>query len=161
MKNRLICCLVVSLALPALLVAKRAEKVALVGVWEMAALRTGMQLPPLLGIITFSEDGTLTTTAGNPIKDQPIPVLQDVADEMDVGYGRWIQTGEREFRATFYITLLKAGAVNGFSAVNTTIALSESGDEFTAHSEGNFLDAKWNVLLSVASELKGTRLETP
>jgi hypothetical protein len=80
---------------------------------------------------------------------------------MDVGSGRWIQTGEREFRATFYITLLKAGAVNGFSAVNTTIVLSESGDDFTAHSQGNFLDAKGNVLLSVASELKGTRLETP
>jgi hypothetical protein len=51
--------------------------------------------------------------------------------------------------------------VNGFSAVNTTIVLSESGDDFIGHSQGNFLDANGNVLLSVASELKGTRLETP
>lgn len=95
------------------------------------------------------------------MKDQPIPVLQDVADELDVGSGRWIKIAEREFRAVFYITLLKKGAVNGFSAVNTTIVLSEFGDDFTAHSQGNFLDAQGNVLLSVASELKGTRLETP
>jgi hypothetical protein len=83
MKTRLISLLTVSLFVPALLLAKPAQQVTLVGVWELAASRTGMQLPPLLGLIAFSEDGTLTTTAGNPMKEQPIPVLQDIADELD------------------------------------------------------------------------------
>jgi hypothetical protein len=144
-----------------MLCAAPVEKSALVGVWKLTVSRTGMQPPPILSLVTFSEDGSLFTAAGNPMENQINPVLQDVADQMDVGYGRWIQTGDREFRATFYITLLKAGAVNGFSVVDTNIVLSDSGDEFTAQSQGNFLDAKWNVLLSVASELKGTRLETP
>ena len=115
----------------------------------------------MLGLMTFSGDKSLTTVAGTSLPNQTNPVLRGIADEMDVGYGQWVQAGDREFRATFYSTLLKAGAVNGFSAVHTTIALSESGDEFTAHSQGNFLDANWNVLLSTDSELKGTRLETP
>jgi hypothetical protein len=78
MKTRLISLLTVSLFVPALLLAKPAQQVTLVGVWELAASRTGMQLPPLL-----------------------------------------------------------------------VLSLSQN------------LDANGNVLLSVASELKGTRLETP
>lgn len=62
---------------------------------------------------------------------------------------------------TFYITLLKAGVVKGFSKVQGTVVLSESGDEFRAHDQEAFLDVDWNVLLSTASNLKGTRLETP
>jgi hypothetical protein len=39
--------------------------------------------------------------------------------------------------------------------------LSEPGDELARRAQVDYLDAKWNIVLSVASEAKGKRLETP
>jgi hypothetical protein len=62
---------------------------------------------------------------------------------------------------TFYFPLLKEGVINGFTRVHGAVTLSESGDDFTAQSKTEFLDPDLNVLLTVASEGKGARLETP
>jgi hypothetical protein len=78
------------------------------------------------------------------------------------GYGLWTQTGENEFKLTFYAVLLKEGAVNGYLRVSSIMILSESGQEFTTREcQVNFMDANWKVLDSDSDEVKGTRLETP
>jgi hypothetical protein len=72
------------------------------------------------------------------------------------------QTGDREFKLTFYAVLLKEGEVNGYMRVRSTMSLSESGNEFTAREcQVDFLDANWKVLDSENDAVKGTRLETP
>jgi hypothetical protein len=91
----------------------------------------------------------------------PIPVVQEVATELGAGYGRWVTTGDREFRLTFYAVMRKAAVATGFQRVQDTLVLSESGDEYTGHAQVDFLDADWNVVFSTTSEEKGTRLETP
>jgi hypothetical protein len=131
------------------------------GTWRLTMWQTGQHLPPLFGLATFSREGSFTTTFGNPVKTETNPVLRAVADTIGAGYGRWVQTGDKELHMTFYLPLLKAGAMNGFSRVQATATLSESGDEFTSESRSDFFDAEWNVLLTAASEVKGTRLETP
>ncbi len=73
-------------------------------------------------------------------------MVQDVATEVDPGYGRWAATGDREFRLTFYAVMRKPGAVAGFERVQDSLVLSESGDEYTGHAQVDFLDADWNVV---------------
>jgi hypothetical protein len=92
----------------------------------------------------------------------PVPPFQGFADELGPGYGRWLQTGEREFKLTFYAVLRKEGVVNGYQRIQSTMALSESGDQFTVH-EGrvDFLDVNWKVVFSTTDEVTGTRLKTP
>jgi hypothetical protein len=75
--------------------------------------------------------------------------------------GRWAAKGDREFRLTFYSIMWKEGLANAYQRVQETLVLSESGDEYTGHAQVDFLDANWNVLFSTASDVKGTRLETP
>ena len=82
--------------------------------------------------------------------------------ERGPGYGRWSQTGDREFKLTFYVVLLKEGEVNGYMRVRSTMSLPESGNEFTtSECVAQFLDANWKVLDSDQDVVKGTRLETP
>jgi hypothetical protein len=88
-------------------------------------------------------------------------VVQEVANELGPGYGRWAAKGDREFRLTFYSVMWKEGLANAYQRVQETLVLSESGDEYTGHAQVDFLDANWNVLFSTASDVKGTRLETP
>jgi hypothetical protein len=137
------------------------EKNRVIGAWKLTMFQTGQGLPPLLGFASFGGDGSFFTTVGNPIKNETNPSLRTLADTLGAGYGRWIQTGENEMRMTFYFPLLKAGIINGFSRVYGTVVLSESGDDFAAQSRTEFLDPDLKVLLTVASEGKGTRLETP
>lgn len=61
---------------------------------------------------------------------------------------------------TFYEVIWKEGVVNGFHRLQSTITLSENGDEFTAHGDADFLDSNWNVVFSTTTDGKGTRLET-
>jgi hypothetical protein len=137
------------------------EKNRVVGAWKLTMFQTGQGLPPLLGLAIYGGDGTFFTTVGNPIKTETNPSLRRLADTLGAGYGRWIQTGEKEMRMTFYFPLLKEGVINGFSRVDSTVVLTESGDDFSAQSRTEFLDPDLKVLLTVASEGKGTRLETP
>jgi hypothetical protein len=78
------------------------------------------------------------------------------------GYGRWVQTGDGEFKLTFYSILWKEGVVNGYQRVRSTMILSDSGNEFTADKvQIDFLDTNWKVVSSDIDEVTGTRLETP
>ena len=54
------------------------------------------------------------------------------SDERGPGYGRWAQTGDSEFKLTFYAVLLKEGEVNGYMRVHSTMILPGPGNEFTA-----------------------------
>jgi hypothetical protein len=100
-------------------------------------------------------------TTGNT-KFSLAPPNQGLADERGPGYGRWAQTGDREFKLTFYAVLLKEGEVNGYLRVHSTMILADSGNEFTASEcRVDFLDVNWKVLDSDNDEVKGTRLEAP
>ena len=143
-------------AIPLMLVAHPAEKKTLVGVWEVEISAGGVPPPPLLSIASFGGDGSFTTTGNTKLS------LAGLADQRGPGYGRWAQTGDREFKLTFYAVLWKEGEVNGYMRVLSSMILSESGDEFTAREcKVEFLDANWKVVDSDNDEVEGRRLETP
>jgi hypothetical protein len=159
MKEGLIAVVLLLAANPANLVAQSSEKKTLAGVWEVKISAGGVQ-SPLLSIAIFGQDGSFATV-GN-IKFSLAPPNQGLGDERGPGYGRWSQTGDREFKLTFYVVLLKEGEVNGYMRVRSTVSLSESGNEFTtSECVAQFLDANWKVLDSDQDVVKGTRLETP
>ena len=148
------------MTVPLLLVAQPAEKKTLVGVWEVKIVAGGVPLPSLLSIASFGGDGSFTTT-GNT-KFSLAPPNRGLANERGPGYGRWAQTGDREFKLTFYAALLKDGEVNGYLRVQSTLIFSESGNEFTTRQcKVDFMDADRKVLDSDNDQVKGTRLETP
>jgi len=155
-KNGLIGLAFLCVTIPIMLLAQPAEKKALVGVWEVKISAGGGPPQPLLSIASFGGDGSFTTT-GNTKFPQGLG-----SDERGPGYGRWAQTGDREFKLTFYAVLLKDGEVNGYLRVRSTMILSGSGNEFTGHEcQVEFLDTDWKVVDSENDEVKGTRLETP
>jgi hypothetical protein len=159
-KHGLIELAVFCVIIPLLLCAQPAVEMTLVGVWEVKISAGGAPPPPLLSIAIFGGDGSFTTTGNS--KFSLAPPNQGLADERGPGYGRWAQTGDREFKLTFYAVLLKEGEVNGYLRVHSTMILSESGNEFTAREcRVDFLDTNWKVLDSDNDEVKGTRLETP
>src|SRR5260370_26615544 len=124
-KNRLIGLAFLCVTIPLMPVAQPAEKKTLVGVWEVKISAGGVPPPPLLSIASFGGDGSFTT-AGNTKVPQGLG-----SDERGPGYGRWAQTGDREFKLTFYAVLLKGGEVNGDLQVHGTLILSEAGNEVT------------------------------
>jgi hypothetical protein len=137
-----------------------AGKKPLVGVWEVKEAPIGQSQSPLLSLAMYAGDGSLNTTGG--YKALPsIPAVQDVANEIGLGYGQWAARGDREFRLTYYCVLWKAGLVNGFQRVQDTLVMTESGDEYTGRAQVDFLDANWNVVFSSTSDVKGMRLEIP
>ena len=155
-KNRLIGLAFLCVTIPLMLVAQPAEKKTLVGVWEVKISAGGVPPPRVLSIASFGGDGSFTT-AGNTKFPQGLG-----SDERGPGYGRWAQTGDREFKLTFYAVLLKDGEVNGYLQVHGTLILSESGNEFTTRDcKVDFMDADRKVLDSDNDQVKGTRLETP
>jgi hypothetical protein len=159
MKEGLIGVALLLAAVPANLVAQSSEKKTLAGVWDVKISAGGVQ-SPLLSIAIFGQDGSFTTT-GNT-KFSLAPPNQGLGDERGPGYGRWAQTGDREFKLTFYVVVLKEGEVNGYMRVRCTMSLSESGNEFTTSKcVAQFLDANWKVLDSDQDMVNGTRLETP
>ena len=156
MKNGFIGLAVLCTTIPGVLVARAAEKNTLVGVWEVKISAGGVPPPPLLSVAIFGGDGSFSTTGNTKLS------LAGLADQRGPGYGRWAQTGDREFKLTFYAVLWKDGEVNGFMRVRSSMILSESGDEFTAREcQVEFLDANWKVVDSDNDEVEGRRLETP
>jgi hypothetical protein len=116
-------------AIPTMIIAQPVENTDLTGVWVLKveprdAPRT------LLVLGTFSGDGSYTCNSDQKLP--PIPAIQAIGGEMGPGQGRWVRTGSREFRLTFYAVLWKEGVVNGFHRLQSTIILPENGDEFTA-----------------------------
>ena len=104
-KKVLIGLAVLCVTIPVMLVAQAAEKKTLVGVWEVKISAGGVHLRPLLSIASFGGDGSFTTAGNTKITGLG-------SDERSPGYGRWAQTGDREFKLTFYAVLLKDGEVN-------------------------------------------------
>jgi hypothetical protein len=129
------------------------------GVWETKLLLPGLSAQPILGLFFVGEDGSYTQSVGS--EAPAIPAMQAVANEIGPSFGRMMKTGDREFRLTFYILMLKAGQVTGFQRIQRNSNLSESGDEFIGHARMDVLDANWNAVFSTTSDVKGTRLETP
>ena len=120
----------------------------------------GQFASPFLSLAMYASDGSFTTCGG--YKALPsVPVVQEVANELGPGYGRWAAKVNREFRLTFYSIMWKEGLANAYQRVQETLVLSESGDQYTGHAQVDFLDVNWNVVFSTASDVKGTRLETP
>ena len=155
-KNGFIGLAVLCMTVPVTLVAQPAEKKTLVGVWEVKICAGGAAPPPLLSIAIFGGDGSFSTTGNTKLS------LAGLADQRGPGYGRWAQTGDREFKLTFYAVLWKEGEVNGYMRVRSTMVLSESGNEFTAREcQVEFLDANWKAEDSDNDQVKGRRLETP
>ena len=145
---------------PSMLAGELAGKKGLAGVWEVKVSPVGQSESRLLSLAMFSGDGSFSTTGG--YKALPaVPGVRGVATEIGSGYGRWVGTGEREFRLTFYSVMWKEGLVNGYQRVRDTLVLSESDDEYTGHAAMDFFDANWNVVFSTDSDVKGTRLEIP
>ena len=145
---------------PAMLAAQPAEKKQLVGVWEVKVSPVGQSQSPLLSLAMYGADGSFTTVGGY-MGFPSIPAVQEVANELGPGYGRWIATSDREFRLTFYSVMWKADLVKGYQRVQDTLVLSESGNEYTGHAQLDFLDANGNVVFSTTSDVKGSRLDTP
>jgi hypothetical protein len=159
-KEGLIGLAVLYVTIPCMLVAQATEKKTLVGVWEVKITAGGLQSPPLLSIAIFNGDGSFSTNGDT--KFSLAPPNQGLADARGPGYGRWAQTSDKEFKLTFYAVLLKEGDVNGYLRVDSTMILSDSGNEFTAREcQVDFLDTNWKMLDSDKDEVKGTRLETP
>jgi len=143
---------------PATLMAQPAEKKQLVGVWEVKVSPVGQS--PELSLAMYGDDGSVTT-GGRYKALPPGSAVQDVADELGPGYGRWAATSDREFRLTFYSVMWKAGLVTGYQRVQDTLVWSEAGDQYTGHAQVDYLDASGKTVLNTSSEVKGTRLETP
>jgi hypothetical protein len=143
---------------PAMLMAQPAEKKQLVGVWEVRVSSVGQS--PELSLAMYSGDGSVTT-GGSSKALPPGSAIQDVADELGPGYGRWTATSDGKVRLTCYSVMWKAGLVTGYQRVENNLIFSESGDEYTGGAQVDFLDASGKVVFSTSSEVKGTRLETP
>jgi hypothetical protein len=131
-----------------------------VGIWEVKVQPAVQSQSPELSLAMYGADGSFTT--GGSYKALPsVPAVQDVANELGTGYGRWAATNDKEFRLTFYSVMWKAGLMTGYQRVQETLVLSESGDEYTGRAQVDFLDASGKFVFSTSSEVKGTRLETP
>jgi hypothetical protein len=128
MKKAIIALVTVALVLPDVLFGEPSEKKDLTGVWEAKISPTGVPPPPMSALAMFRKDGSFFGSLNRRVP--PIPVIQAVATEMGPAYGRWVQTGDREFQLTFYATMWnKEGVISGFHRIQSTIVLSESGNE--------------------------------
>src|SRR5580704_17631697 len=99
---------------PAALITQPAEQKQLVGVWEVKVSPVGQS--PERSLAMYGDDGSVTT-GGRYKALPPDSAIQDVADELGLGYGRWAATSDREFRLTFYSVMWKAGLVTGYQRV--------------------------------------------
>jgi hypothetical protein len=146
---------------PATVLAQLPGKKQLLGVWEENVSPLGQSESRLLSLAMFDRDGTFTTAGGYKALP-PVLAVEAVATDLGSGYGQWAPTDNAgEFRLAYYSVMWKAGLVNGFQRVRCTLALSESGDEYTGHAQVDFLDAKWKIVFSTTRDVKGTRLEIP
>jgi hypothetical protein len=108
----------------------------------------------VLNVDTFRADGSFTGSSDN--------TLDVYGYTAGLRTGRCVATGTREFQLTFYgLRWNKEGVVEQFQRVQATMTLSESGAEFTEHSEWEVLDLNWMIVLRGTGDVKGTRLEAP
>ena len=121
--------------------------------WAIKNKASGVE-HTLLNIEIFTADGSWTGSS-----DKTTDIYGDTGG---LRVGRCVATGTREFQLTLYRVICnKEGVIYQFLRVHSTITLSESGDELTAHSKWDALDPNWTVEWSGTGETKATRLETP
>jgi hypothetical protein len=136
----------------AMLVARPGEKKNLVGIWSVKIMPHGVERR-VPHIDAFNADGSFSYDTDRRLPSGTL---------LGSGRGRWVATGAREFQLKFYtVTSNKEGVASGLQRVQSTLTLSEAGDEFTGRSEWEFLDANWTVVFRGFTDFIGTRLEIP
>jgi hypothetical protein len=96
------------------------------GVWAKKVKASGNERNPL-NIDTFRADGSFTGSSDKTLL---------YGRTLGFRAGRCVGTGTREFQLTFYaVTWNKEGVMNLFERVQATMTFSDSGDEFTEHSQ--------------------------
>ena len=108
--------------------------------------------PPFTGLFTFNKGGTMSEYGIGPGSS---PALRSP------GHGVWEQAhGWQDYSYTFtYYRYNSSGVFIGSQKVTSALELGESGDEFTAHSAVEILDANGNVIATFCAVNTGTRFE--
>ena len=127
------------------------------GVWRTMITpincQTGDPLgPPFAGLFTFNKGGTMSEygigPGGSPALRSP-------------GHGIWQhEVSWQDYSYTFtYYRYDSSGVFIGSQKVTSALELGESGDEYTAHSAVQILDANGNVIATFCAVNTGTRFE--
>jgi hypothetical protein len=127
------------------------------GVWRTMVTpvncQTGDPLgPPFAGLFTFNKGGSMAEygigPGGSPALRSP-------------GHGVWEQAhGWQDYSYAFtYYRYNSSGVFIGSQKVTSALELAESGDEYTAQSAVEILDANGNVIATFCAVNTGTRFE--
>ena len=108
--------------------------------------------PPFPGLFTFNKGGTMSEYGIGPGSS---PALRNP------GHGVWQhEQGWQDYSYTFtYYRYNSSGVFIGSQKVTSALELGASGDEFTAHSAVEILDANGNVIATFCAVNAGTRFE--
>jgi hypothetical protein len=134
MRKRFIGLAAVYMLIPAMLLGQPAGKKELVGVWAAKEAPVEQSQSPLLSLAMFGGEGSFTNgrwiqgastcSRGSGLGDRDRPRVWPMG-----------RHGGKEFQLTYYSVLWKEGLVNGFQRVQGTLALTESGDEYTGRAQ--------------------------
>ena len=108
--------------------------------------------PPFAGLFTFNKGGTMSEYGIGPGSS---PALRSP------GHGVWQhEQGWQDYSYTFtYYRYNSSGVFIGSQKVTSALELGASGDEFTANSTVEILDANGNVIATFCAVNAGTRFE--
>jgi len=127
------------------------------GVWRTMVTgvdcQTGVPLgPPFAGLFTFNNGGTMSEYGIGPGSS---PALRSP------GHGVWERThGWQDYSYAFtYYRYNSSGVFIGSQKVRSALELGASGDEYTARSAVEVLDANGNVIATFCAVNAGTRFE--
>jgi hypothetical protein len=126
----------------------------IIGVWRMALTtvncQTGDVVRTIPGLWTFHKGGTMSEYASAPGLS---PAMRGS------GHGVWRrEPGWQNYSLTFTFYRYDAsGAFTGSQRANIALNLGASGDEFTANSAIEILDANDNVIITACGTPTGTR----
>jgi hypothetical protein len=157
MKKRILEFVALCSAIPTLLIAQTAPKT-IAGVWVNKIVAKDAPIT-LIAISLYSPDGSFINHGIEKIP--PMPEIPVAGTEMAGGIGQWVRTGDKEYHMTFYAVLSKEGVATGFYHAETTLILSDSGDEYTGESKAEFLDLNWKAVGGREGNITAKRLKTP
>ena len=108
--------------------------------------------PPFAGLFTFNKGGTMSEYGIGPGAS---PALRSP------GHGVWQhEVSWQDYSYAFiHYRYNSSGVFIGSQKVTSALELGESGDEFTAHSAVEVLDANGNVIATFCAVNTGTRFE--
>ncbi|MBI1762570.1 MAG: hypothetical protein HYR56_14145 [Acidobacteria bacterium] len=130
------------------------QKKALVGSWlRKTHAPDGDPLTDFLGLVTFHDDGTLTSSTAIDITTEP-PFVTSVA------HGAWMHQGGRVFDVTFVSTVndLKGNLI-AIAKLHQRITLDESGDKYTSRFTVRVTDAEGHSFDLAPGTEDGTRIK--